>query len=35
MTFGHNEPMCLMPYGALAQVDCEGRTFTILEPGVV
>ncbi len=35
MTFGHNEPMCVLPYGAIAQVDCECRTFTILEPGVV
>jgi muramoyltetrapeptide carboxypeptidase LdcA involved in peptidoglycan recycling len=34
MTFGHNEPMCLMPYGALAEVDCETVTFSILEPGV-
>lgn len=35
MTFGHNEPMCVLPYGALAEVDCEKRSFTILEPGVV
>jgi muramoyltetrapeptide carboxypeptidase LdcA involved in peptidoglycan recycling len=34
MSFGHNEPMCVLPYGALAEVDCEKRTFTILEPGV-
>ena len=35
MTFGHNEPMCVLPYGALAEVDCERRTFAVLEPGVV
>jgi len=34
MTFGHNEPMCVLPYGALAEVDCEKRSFAILEPGV-
>ena len=35
MSFGHNEPMCIIPYGALAEVDCENRTFTILESGVI
>jgi len=34
MSFGHNEPMCILPYGALAEVDCESLTFAILEPGV-
>ena len=34
MSFGHNEPMCVLPYGALAEVDCENGTFSILEPGV-
>ncbi|HAQ40680.1 MAG TPA: LD-carboxypeptidase [Clostridiales bacterium] len=35
MSFGHNEPMCILPYGALAEVDCENQTFTILESGVI
>lgn len=35
MSFGHNEPMCILPYGALAEVDCENQTFAILESGVV
>ena len=35
MTFGHNEPMCVLPYGALVELDCEARTFAILEAGVV
>jgi muramoyltetrapeptide carboxypeptidase LdcA involved in peptidoglycan recycling len=35
MSFGHNEPMCVIPYGALAEVNCENRSFTILESGVV
>jgi len=33
MTFGHNEPMCVLPYGAMAEVDCSNKTFTILESG--
>lgn len=35
MSFGHNEPMCIIPYGALAEVDCENQSFTILESGVI
>lgn len=35
MTFGHNEPMMCLPYGALAEVDCEKQTVSILESGVV
>lgn len=34
MTFGHNQPMMCLPYGALAKVDCQARTFSILESGV-
>jgi len=34
MTFGHNEPMCVLPYGAIAEVDCFNKTFTIVESGV-
>ena len=35
MTFGHNEPMMILPYGVLAKVDCEDKTFSILEAGVL
>ncbi|MFA7129138.1 MAG: LD-carboxypeptidase, partial [Sphaerochaeta sp.] len=35
MAFGHNEPMCILPYGAMAELDCTKKTFTILESGVV
>ena len=35
MTFGHNEPMTCLPYGALAEIDCDNKTFSILESGVV
>ena len=34
MTFGHNDPKFLIPYGALAEMDAETGTFRILEPGV-
>ena len=34
MSFGHNQPMCMLPYGAMAEVDCENKTFSIIEPGV-
>ncbi len=35
MSYGHNEPMCILPYGAFAEADCGNRTFTILESGVI
>lgn len=35
MSFGHTAPMTILPYGALAEIDCEHRTFSILESGVV
>jgi len=34
MNFGHTEPKCILPYGALAQINCADKTFTILESGV-
>jgi muramoyltetrapeptide carboxypeptidase LdcA involved in peptidoglycan recycling len=34
MTFGHNEPMMCLPFGAMAEVDCDKKTFSILEAGV-
>lgn len=33
-SFGHNEPKTVLPYGALAEIDCAGTMFTILESGV-
>lgn len=35
MTFGHNQPMITIPYGAIAKVNCEEKTFSILEAGVI
>lgn len=34
MDFGHNEPMCVLPYGALTEIDCDAGTVSILESGV-
>lgn len=35
MSFGHNEPMICLPYGAMAEIDCNRKTFSILESGVI
>jgi len=35
MSFGHNEPMICLPYGAMAEIDCDKETFSIIESGVV
>lgn len=35
MNFGHTAPMCVLPYGAMAEIDCETKGFSILESGVV
>jgi muramoyltetrapeptide carboxypeptidase LdcA involved in peptidoglycan recycling len=35
MNFGHTAPMCVLPYGALAEIDCEEKSFSIMESGVV
>ncbi len=34
-SFGHNEPKMILPYGALAEINCEIKSFSILESGVV
>lgn len=35
MSFGHTSPMIVLPYGALAEIDCIQSAFSILEPGVL
>lgn len=30
-SFGHNEPRCIIPMGANAEIDCDKNTFSILE----
>lgn len=32
--FGHRTPMTVLPIGAMAEIDCENGTFSILESGV-
>ncbi len=34
LNFGHTEPMLCLPYGALAEINCENGAFTILESAV-
>ncbi|WP_078382039.1 S66 family peptidase [Sutcliffiella halmapala] len=34
MNFGHTEPKFILPYGAMAEINCDKRNFTILESGV-
>lgn len=34
LNFGHSSPMTLLPYGRMAEIDCETRRFSILENGV-
>lgn len=34
-SFGHNEPKTLLPYGAMAEINCDNKTFTILESGII
>jgi len=35
LSFGHCEPKFCIPYGAIAEIDCVRKAFTILESGVV
>jgi muramoyltetrapeptide carboxypeptidase LdcA involved in peptidoglycan recycling len=34
LNFGHTEPKCILPYGAMAEINCDKKTFSILERGV-
>lgn len=34
MSFGHNSPICILPLGVMAEIDCEAKSFRILEAGV-
>ena len=33
--FAHSNPMTVLPIGVEAEIDCENKTFTILESGVI
>lgn len=35
LSFGHCEPKYCIPYGAMAEINCEQKLFSILESGVV
>lgn len=35
LSFGHCEPKFCIPYGAMAEINCEQKTFSILESGVI
>lgn len=35
MNFGHTAPMITIPYGAMAEINCDNRTFSILDSGVI
>lgn len=35
MNFGHTDPMCVLPYGVEAEIDCDNKRFTIKESAVV
>ena len=34
MNFGHTSPICVLPYGVLAEIDCASKAFRLLEPAV-
>ena len=34
LNFGHTEPKFVLPYGAMAEINCENTTFSILDSGV-
>ena len=34
LNFGHSSPVCVLPYGAFAELDCEKKEFSIIESGV-
>src|SRR5699024_8000534 len=34
LNFGHTEPKFIIPYGAKAEINCDKKTFAILESGV-
>jgi len=34
MNFGHTAPMITIPYGAMAEINCDKKTFCILDSGV-
>ncbi|MEN2767834.1 S66 family peptidase [Ornithinibacillus xuwenensis] len=34
LNFGHTEPKLILPYGAMAEIDCNQMTFSLIDNGV-
>lgn len=34
VNFGHASPICILPYGAKAEINCKAKSFSILDNGV-
>lgn len=34
MDFGHTDPVCVLPYGVLVEIDCDAQKILFLESGV-
>ena len=34
MNFGHTEPKCILPYGRMAEINCDDKTFSIIDHAV-
>ena len=35
VNFGHSSPICVLPYGAMAELDMDDLSFTITDSGVI
>jgi muramoyltetrapeptide carboxypeptidase LdcA involved in peptidoglycan recycling len=35
VNFGHTDPMCILPYGIKAEIDCDNVSFTLKESAVI
>jgi muramoyltetrapeptide carboxypeptidase LdcA involved in peptidoglycan recycling len=35
VNFGHTSPICILPYGVEAMIDCENKALSICESAVV
>ena len=35
VNFGHTSPICILPYGVKAEIDCDKKTLRLLEPAVL
>jgi len=35
LNYGHTSPICILPYDCLAEINCDAKTFRLLEPAVM